>query len=100
MRIAVVGTGYVGLVAGCCFADTGNDVVCVDTDEAKVRRMRRGEVPIYEPGLSDLLKRALREKRIAFTTKHAEAVEGARAIFVAVGTPEGKDGEPDLSYTD
>jgi UDPglucose 6-dehydrogenase len=100
MRIAVVGTGYVGLVAGCCFADTGNDVVCVDTDEGKVRRMRRGEVPIYEPGLSDLLKRALREGRISFTTSHAEAVAGARAVFVAVGTPEGKDGEPDLSFTD
>jgi UDPglucose 6-dehydrogenase len=100
MRIAVVGTGYVGLVAGCCFADTGNDVVCVDVDPAKVERMRAGEVPIYEPGLSDLLKRALREKRIAFTTSHAEAVAGARVVFVAVGTPEGPDGEPDLSFTD
>jgi UDPglucose 6-dehydrogenase len=100
MRVAVVGTGYVGLVAGCCFADSGNDVVCVDTDAGKVARLEAGEVPIYEPGLSDLLKRALREKRISFTTDHAEAVDGARVVFVAVGTPEGPDGEPDLSFTD
>jgi UDPglucose 6-dehydrogenase len=100
MRIAIVGTGYVGLVAGCCFADTGNDVVCVDTDAEKVRRLEQGEVPIYEPGLSDLLRRGLREKRISFTTDHADAVDGARVVFIAVGTPEGEGGEPDLSYTD
>lgn len=100
MRIAVIGTGYVGLVAGVCFADAGNDVVCVDTDAGKVARLRAGEVPIYEPGLGDLMHRALREKRLAFTTVHAEAVHGAAVVFVAVGTPEGPTGEPDLRYVD
>lgn len=100
MKIGVVGTGYVGLVAGVCFADTGQRVVCVDTDPAKVERLRRGEVPIYEPGLAPLLARVMRERRIAFTTRHAEAVAGAAAVFLAVGTPEGPDGEPDLTALD
>ena len=100
MRVAVIGSGYVGLVAGVCFADAGHDVVCVDTDAKKVERMRRGEVPIYEPGLSDLMARAIREGRLVFTTKHAEAVPGAAAAFIAVGTPEGPDGAPDLSAVD
>ncbi len=100
MRIAVVGTGYVGLVAGVCFADAGHDVVCVDTDAKKVERMRLGEVPIYEPGLGDLMTRAIREKRLSFTTSHAEAMPGAVAVFIAVGTPEGEGGAPDLRYVD
>jgi UDPglucose 6-dehydrogenase len=100
MRVAVIGSGYVGLVAGVCFADAGHHVVCVDTDEKKVERMRKGEVPIYEPGLSDLMTRAIREGRLAFTTKHAEAVPAAAAVFIAVGTPEGPDGAPDLQYVD
>jgi UDPglucose 6-dehydrogenase len=100
MRIAVIGTGYVGLVAGVCFADAGFEVGCVDTDARKVARLRKGEVPIYEPGLDDLMRRAIRERRLTFTTKHAEAVEGAAVVFIAVGTPEGKDGAPDLSYTE
>ena len=100
MRIAVIGTGYVGLVAGVCFADAGNDVVCVDTDAGKVARMRAGEVPIYEPGLGDLMHRAIREKRLSFTTVHAEAVRGAAAVFIAVGTPEGPTGAPDLQYVE
>jgi UDPglucose 6-dehydrogenase len=100
MRIAVIGTGYVGLVAGVCFADAGHHVVCVDTDEKKVARLRGGEVVIYEPGLADLMQRAIREKRLLFTTRHAEAARGADAVFVAVGTPEGKDGAPDLRFLD
>jgi len=100
MRIAVVGTGYVGLVAGVCFADAGHDVVCVDTDVKKVERLRLGEVPIYEPGLADLMARAIREKRLTFTTSHAEAVPGADAFFIAVGTPEGEGGAPDLRYVE
>ena len=100
MRIAVIGTGYVGLVAGVCFADAGNDVVCVDTDAGKVARLRAGEVPIYEPGLGDLMHRAIREKRLSFTTVHAEAVLGAAAVFIAVGTPEGPTGAPDLQYVE
>jgi UDPglucose 6-dehydrogenase len=100
MRIAVVGTGYVGLVAGVCFADAGNRVACVDTDAGKIDRLRKGEVPIYEPGLADVLKRVLREGRIEFTMRHAEAIPGARAVFVAVGTPEGPDGAPDMSFLD
>jgi UDPglucose 6-dehydrogenase len=100
MRIAVIGTGYVGLVAGACFADAGNDVRCVDTDPSKVERLKRGEVPIYEPGLSNILHRAIREKRIRFTTSHREAVPGSRVVFIAVGTPEGPTGEPDMRYVD
>jgi UDPglucose 6-dehydrogenase len=100
MRIAVIGTGYVGLVAGVCFADAGHHVVCVDTDEKKVTRLRGGEVVIYEPGLAELMQRAMREKRLTFTTKHAEAAKGAEVVFIAVGTPEGKDGAPDLRFLD
>ena len=100
MRIAVVGTGYVGLVAGVCFADAGFTVVCVDTDAKKVARLTAGEVVIYEPGLAELMHRAQREKRLTFTSKHAEAVAGAVVVFLAVGTPEGADGAPDLSYVE
>jgi len=98
MRIGVVGTGYVGLVAGACFADTGHQVVCVDVDPEKVRRLTEGEVPIYEPGLEGVLARGRREGHIRFTTSHAEAVRGADAVFLAVGTPEGEGGAPDLRY--
>ncbi len=98
MRIGVVGTGYVGLVAGVCFADTGHDVVCVDTVPGKVEALRAGRIPIYEPGLEPILHRAQREGRIAFTTDHAVAVKGAAVVFIAVGTPEGPDGAPDLQY--
>lgn len=100
MRIAVVGTGYVGLVAGVCFADAGFAVVCVDTDEKKVARLRGGDVVIYEPGLADLMHRVMREKRLTFTTVHAEAVAKADVVFLAVGTPEGKDGAPDMRHVE
>ncbi len=98
MRICVVGTGYVGLVAGTCFAETGNDVICVDIDEAKVEALRQGEVPIYEPGLEELIKRNVEEGRLAFTTDLSTAVRHALVCFIAVGTPQGdEDFAPDLS---
>ena len=97
MRIAVVGTGYVGLVTGTCFADSGNDVTCVDIDEAKVRALQNGEIPIYEPGLSDLVRRNHAAGRLSFTTELAEAAEFADVIYLAVGTPPAADGSADLS---
>jgi UDPglucose 6-dehydrogenase len=98
MRIAVIGTGYVGLVAGACFADSGNDVVCVDIDNRKIARLCAGEVPLYEPGLEELLVRNVRESRLAFTTGLEAAVGEAQVVFIAVGTPEGESGDADLSY--
>jgi len=96
MRIAVVGTGYVGLVAGTCFAETGHLVTCVDVDEAKVQTLRRGETPIYEPGLEELLGRNIAAERISFTADLPGAVRGAEVVFIAVGTPQGDDGNADL----
>ena len=96
MRICVVGTGYVGLVAGTCFADSGNDVICVDIDESKVEALRQGRVPIYEPGLEELIKRSVEEGRLTFTTDLATAVRHALVCFIAVGTPQGEDGASDL----
>jgi UDPglucose 6-dehydrogenase len=97
-KIAVVGTGYVGLVTGTCFAETGNDVVCVDIDEKKVSRMRNGEVPIYEPHLDVLFERNIRENRLRFTTNLDEAIADAEIIFLALPTPPGEDGAADLRY--
>jgi UDPglucose 6-dehydrogenase len=99
MRIAMIGTGYVGLVSGVCFSDFGHEVICVDKLEAKVATLRAGGVPIYEPGLEDLLRRNVEAGRLSFTTDLAEAVKGARAVFIAVGTPTRRgDGHADLSY--
>ena len=98
MKIAVVGTGYVGLVAGTCFAESGNEVVCVDRDEAKIRLLRRGRVPIYEPGLEELVRRNRLEHRLTFTTKLPRAVRDSAIIFIAVGTPQGEDGAADLQH--
>jgi UDPglucose 6-dehydrogenase len=98
MNIAVVGTGYVGLVTGTCFAETGNHVVCVDIDESKVNRMRNGEVPIYEPGLELLFERNTKEGRLSFTTNLEEGIKDAEIIFLALPTPPGEDGSADLSY--
>jgi UDPglucose 6-dehydrogenase len=98
MKIAVVGTGYVGLVVGACFAETGNDVTCVDTDAAKIRMLRRGRIPIYEPGLEELVRRNRAERRLTFTTTLADAVRRAQVVFVAVGTPTGEDGSADLQH--
>lgn len=98
MNIAVVGTGYVGLVTGTCFAETGNHVICVDIDQNKVARMQAGEVPIYEPGLEILFERNTKQGRLSFTTNLAEAVASAQIIFLALPTPPGEDGSADLSY--
>ncbi len=97
-KIAVVGTGYVGLVTGTCFAETGNQVVCVDVDEDKVNKMRNGEVPIYEPHLDVVFERNIKAERISFTTNLKEAVDFAEIIFLALPTPPGEDGSADLSY--
>ncbi len=98
MKIAVVGTGYVGLVTGTCFAEAGNDVACVDIDKAKVARMREGRIPIYEPGLEAIFKRNIKEERLTFTTGLKEGVQGAAVIFLALPTPPQEDGSADLSY--
>lgn len=98
MKIAVVGTGYVGLVLGACLAESGNDVICVDNVEAKVQMLRRGQVPIYEPGLQELVKRNKSEGRLAFTTELPKAVRAAQVVFIAVGTPQGEDGSADLRH--
>jgi UDPglucose 6-dehydrogenase len=98
MRIAVVGTGYVGLVAGACLAETGNDVVCCDIDESKIARLNAGEIPIYEPGLEPLVARNLEEGRLSFTTDVPDAVAKGEVIFIAVGTPPGEDGSADLQH--
>jgi UDPglucose 6-dehydrogenase len=98
MKVAVIGTGYVGLVVGACFAETGNDVTCVDVDAAKIEGLRRNVIPIYEPGLGELVERNQREGRLHFTTALPEAVTGAEAVFIAVGTPPDEDGSADLSH--
>ncbi|MBZ0097894.1 MAG: UDP-glucose/GDP-mannose dehydrogenase family protein [Taibaiella sp.] len=98
MKIAIIGTGYVGLVTGTCFAETGNTVNCVDINEKKIETLKRGETPIYEPGLDVLLERNIKENRIHFTTSLAEGIKDAQVIFLALPTPPGKDGEADLQY--
>ncbi|WP_404337259.1 UDP-glucose dehydrogenase family protein [Sphingomonas sp. MMS12-HWE2-04] len=99
MRIVMIGSGYVGLVSGACFADFGHDVVCVDKDEGKIARLKQGQIPIYEPGLEDLVARNAEAGRLLFTTELAEAVSEADAVFIAVGTPSRRgDGHADLSY--
>ena len=98
MNIAVIGTGYVGLVTGTCFAETGNNVICVDIDEKKVEMMRNGKVPIYEPHLDVIFDRNIQQKRLQFTTNLKEAVDQSQIIFLALPTPPGEDGSADLSY--
>jgi UDPglucose 6-dehydrogenase len=98
MHVAVIGSGYVGLVAGACLAETGNDVVCVDKDAEKIARLQRNEIPIYEPGLEPMVQRNQAEGRLIFTTDIAGAVKPARVIFIAVGTPPGEDGSADLQH--
>ena len=99
MRIAMIGTGYVGLVSGVCFSDFGHDVICVDKDASKIERLERGEIPIYEPGLDVLLAKNVEAGRLSFTLDLAEALEGAEAVFIAVGTPTRRgDGHADLTY--
>ena len=99
MRVAMIGTGYVGLVSGACFADFGHEVVCVDKDASKVETLNSGGIPIYEPGLDMLVMRNVREGRLSFTQDLTEAVREADAVFIAVGTPSRRgDGYADLSY--
>jgi len=98
MRVAVVGTGYVGLVAGAGFAETGNDVICADIDQDKIARLNRGEIPIFEPGLDELVERNLEDSRLRFSTDVAMAVRESDVIFIAVGTPPGEDGSADLQH--
>ncbi len=98
MKISVIGTGYVGLVAGTCFADSGNEVICMDVDQKKIDQLKNGQVPIYEPGLEEMIKMNLREDRLSFTTDMKLAVEKSLIIFIAVGTPPDEDGSADLQY--
>jgi UDPglucose 6-dehydrogenase len=98
MQIAVIGTGYVGLVTGACFAETGNHVICVDIDANKIDRLKKGEVPIYEPGLDIIFERNTKQGRLLFTTNLKEAIKDAAIIFLALPTPPGADGSADLSY--
>ena len=98
MNIAVVGSGYVGLVVGACLAENGNSVACVDTDAAKIAALKRGEIPIYEPGLNEMLPRNVAEERLRFTTDLDQAVRDAEVIFIAVGTPQDEDGSADLTH--
>ncbi|KAA3616657.1 MAG: UDP-glucose/GDP-mannose dehydrogenase family protein [Calditrichaeota bacterium] len=98
MKIAVVGTGYVGLVAGTCFADSGNDVICVDIDPEKINKLLKGQIPIFEPGLEGLVLRNVKEERLKFTTDIKSAVESSEIIFIAVGTPPDEDGSADLKH--
>ncbi|TRX49353.1 UDP-glucose/GDP-mannose dehydrogenase family protein [Fulvivirga sp. M361] len=98
MKIAVVGTGYVGLVTGTCFAETGNNVTCIDIDEEKVKSLQNGKITIYEPGLDIIFDRNIKQDRLHFTTDLAEGIKGAKIIFLALPTPPGEDGSADLKY--
>ena len=98
MRICVIGSGYVGLVAGTCFAESGNDVICVDVDEKKIEGLQKGIIPIYEPGLKEMVLRNSEEGRLTFTTDIAAAIKASLINFIAVGTPPGEDGSADLKY--
>ena len=96
MKLAVIGTGYVGLVTGTCFAESGNDVTCVDVDAGKIDLLTRGEIPIYEPGLPELLQRNLQSGRLRFTTSYADAVPQTEFVFICVDTPSTPIGEADM----
>ena len=97
-KIAVIGTGYVGLVSGTCFAEMGNEVICVDINEEKVKKMQNGEIPIYEPHLDVLFERNIRQNRLKFSTDLASSIEDVEIVFLALPTPPGEDGSADLSY--
>lgn len=100
MNISVIGSGYVGLVTGACFADLGNNVICVDKDAYKIKRLKSGEMPIYEPGLEDLVRRNRKEGRLSFSTKVRDAVRKSEVVFIAVGTPSKDNGEADLTFVE
>src|SRR3990170_5702781 len=97
-RICVVGTGYVGLVTGTCFSDLGNEVRCLDIDEEKIAKLNGGNLPIYEPGLEELVRRNARAGRLSFTTSYPDALRNADIVFIAVETPSGPEGEADMRY--
>ncbi|HEX9028177.1 MAG TPA: 2-dehydropantoate 2-reductase N-terminal domain-containing protein, partial [Anaerolineales bacterium] len=97
-KICVIGTGYVGLVTGACFADLGNQVTCLDVDENRISKLKQGVMPIYEPGLEQLVLQNVRAGRLVFTTEYADALKDIEFAFIAVGTPSGVDGEADLQY--
>jgi UDPglucose 6-dehydrogenase len=98
MKIAVVGSGYVGLVTGACLAETGNDVICADIDAGKIERLKANDIPIYEPGLEELVRRNQDEGRLEFSPDVGGAVERAQVVLIAVGTPPGEDGSADLQH--
>ncbi|HXS36910.1 MAG TPA: nucleotide sugar dehydrogenase, partial [Flavipsychrobacter sp.] len=98
MQLAIIGTGYVGLVTGTCFAETGNNVVCIDINEDKINQLKSGKSPIYEPGLDVLLDRNVKENRLEFTTSLKDGIKHAQVIFLALPTPPGKDGSADLQF--
>src|SRR5882672_7310774 len=98
MKIAVVGTGYVGLVVGACLAENGSTVFCVDKEASKIETLNEGKMPIYEPGLEEIVRRNRQEERLTFTTDLAAAVKASEIVFIAVGTPQGEDGSADLQY--
>ena len=98
MKITIYGSGYVGLVTGACLAEMGNNVLCVDIDESKVAKLKKGEIPIYEPGLESMVQNAIQQGYIDFTTDMKQAVNHAEVQFIAVGTPPDEDGSADLSY--
>ncbi len=98
MKLTVIGTGYVGLVVGVCFAEVGNDVICVDVDQRKIDMLNRGEIPIYEPGLKEMLERVVRQGRLSFSMDTRAAVEQSKVVFIAVGTPPDEDGSADLQH--
>ena len=98
MKVCVIGTGYVGLVAGTCFAEMGNDVICVDNDKEKLKKLEDGIIPIYEPGLEDLIKSNVSENRLKFSDNLADAVKKSLICFIAVGTPQEEDGSADLKH--
>ena len=98
MKITVIGTGYVGLVSGTCFSDVGIEVVCVDVDQNKIDKLKQGIIPIYEPGLEEMVVRNQNSGRLKFSTNLAEAIQDSEVVFIAVGTPPGADGSADLKY--
>src|ERR1700756_406706 len=100
MKLTVIGTGYVGLVTGVCFADVGNDVLCIDIDEAKVQRLLRGQMPIHEPGLEEVAQRNLRAGRLQFSSDYGRAVDHSDVFFIAVGTPTDEDGSADVRHVE
>ena len=98
MKIVILGTGYAGLVSGACFAEMGNTVTCVDNDKGKIKQLKKGHIPIYEPGLENMIKHNVGEKRLFFSHDSREVLESADVVFLCVGTPPKEDGSADLGY--